>query len=74
MGKENINSVTLIGKSGTMIWRPVFVANPAFPCSEEQTPLEDFFAIKKLKTKNEMVDDVSCSLAPTMIQSSLLTL
>lgn len=25
---------------------------------EEQTPLEDFFRIKNLRTKNEMIDDV----------------
>ena len=33
--------------------------------SEEQKPLEDFFQVKNLKTKNEMLDDVSIpSLAP----------
>ena len=28
-------------------------------CSEEQKPLEDFFASKNLKIRNEMLEDVS---------------
>ena len=32
--------------------------------SEEQKPLEDFFAAKGLKTRNEMLDDVSLSPIP----------
>lgn len=30
--------------------------------SEEQSSLQEFFEAKKLKFKNEMLDDVSCDL------------
>ncbi|KAI9750753.1 MAG: FACT complex subunit [Chaenotheca gracillima] len=33
---------------------------------EEQTPLEDFFKIKNLRTKNEMVDDSSALIAAAL--------
>lgn len=36
--------------------------------SEEQTPLEDFFKVKNLKTKNEMTEDVSLPRADTIVE------
>ena len=42
--------------------------------SEEQKPLEDFFAAKGLKTRNEMLDDVRLSppLSPLHLKTNLI--
>ena len=42
------------------------------PNSEEQKPLEEFFAAKGLKTKNEMIDDVSPHLPKPPNESALI--
>jgi len=51
---QNINSATSIGENTESILC-ILLTNLH---SEEQKPLEEFFAAKGLKTRNEMLDDV----------------
>lgn len=43
---------------------------PLTKYSEEQKPLEDFFQAKGLKTRNEMLDDVSPPLPPQSLYTN----